>query len=209
MEDALKDIFFDNQLDTVFPDIRTFINVFVKYNDHLWEKYRKGEIKKEILRFKRFDLTLQDYGVKDVILAKKLGEDYIQITPTKTALVPHSREILEYLKAKYHLHIITNGFTEVQLPKLQRCHIDHFFEWVVTSETSGFHKPSPEAFGYSLSKANARKEESLMVGDDLDIDILGAKKFGLDQIYFNPRKIPHKCKVTHEVSSLLDIKKIL
>ncbi len=209
MIDALRDIFFDYNLDSFFPDITTFINTFIKHNDYLWEKYRLGELKKDVLRFKRFDLTLRDYGVNEQLMAKKMGEEYIRITPTKTALVPHTREVLEYLSPKYKLHIISNGFDEVQFPKLEKCHIAKYFDKVITSETSGYHKPCPEAFGYSLSTANARKEESLMIGDDLEIDIVGAKKFGMDQIFFNRHKVPHKMKPTYEVNDLLEIMKIL
>ncbi len=209
MTDALRDIFFDFNLDSVFPDINTFIATFTKNNDYLWEKYRLGELKKDILRFKRFDMTLRDYGVNEPLIAKKIGDEYIRITPLKTALVPNAREVLEYLKPKYKLHIITNGFDEVQFPKLQKCHIAEYFDKVVTSETSGYHKPCPEAFGYALSSVNARKEESVMVGDDLEIDIAGAKKFGMDQIFFNRHSLAHKIKATHEILNLLEIKKIL
>ncbi|MHC1705594.1 MAG: YjjG family noncanonical pyrimidine nucleotidase [Tenuifilaceae bacterium] len=209
MMDALRDIFFDFNLDSVFPDVTTFVTTFTKHNDYLWEKYRLGELKKDILRFKRFELTLKDYGVNEQLVAKKMGEEYIRITPNKTALIPHTREVLEYLKPKYKLHIITNGFNEVQFPKLEKCHIADYFDRVITSENSGYHKPCPEAFGHSLSSANAKKEESIMIGDDLEIDIVGAKKFGIDQIYFNKNKIPHKVKPTYEISSIMEIKTIL
>lgn len=209
MLDALRDIFFDYNLDSVFPDITTFINSFTKHNDYLWEKYRKGELKKDILRFKRFDLTLKDYGLNDQLLAKRIGDEYLKITPTKTALIPFTRDVLEYLSLKYKLHIISNGFDEVQYPKLEKCYIAKYFDKVLTSESSGYHKPCPEAFGHALSSANARKEESIMIGDDLEIDIVGAKRFGIDQVFFNRHTIPHKVKPTHEIHSLLELKKIL
>ncbi len=208
-EDALRDIFFDYQLDTVFPNILTFINTFTKHNDYLWEKYLKGELTKDVLRYKRFEVTLVDYGLNNTRLAKTLGEEYLKIMPLKTALVPGTRELLEYLSEKYKLHIISNGFNEVQFPKLERCHIEHYFEWVVTSEDAGYHKPDPRVFGHSLSKANAKKEESIMVGDDFEKDVEGAKKFGMDQIYFNPENKPRKFKATYEVQSLRDIMTIL
>jgi len=209
MIDALRDVFFDFNLNIVFPDIQTFINTFTRHNDYLWEKYRLGELKKDILRFKRFDLTLRDYGVNDQILAKEMGDEYIRITPTKTALIPQAREMLEYLSPKYKLYIISNGFNEVQFPKLEKCHIAKYFEKVITSETSGYHKPCLEAFGYSLSSVNAKKNESIMIGDDLEIDIIGAKKFGIDQVYFNRYKKSHKAKPTHEIHSLIELNKIL
>jgi len=209
MVDALREIFFEFNLDSSFPNVNTFIKCFSKHNEYLWEKYRKGELKKDVLRFKRFDLTLKDYGVNDLLLAKRIGDEFIRITPTKTALVPHAREVLDYLSPKYKLHIISNGFNEVQFPKLETCHIAKYFDKVITSEISGYHKPCPEAFGYSLSSANAKKVESIMIGDDLEIDVLGAKKFGMDQVYVNPNKLVHKSKPTYEIQSLLELKKIL
>ncbi|HPF93544.1 MAG TPA: HAD-IA family hydrolase [Tenuifilaceae bacterium] len=107
------------------------------------------------------------------------------------------------------LHIITNGFNEVQFTKLELCGLSSYFTKVITSEISGYHKPRPEAFGYTLSSANARKAESIMIGDDLEADILGAKAFGIDQIFFNPNREQHGHSVTHEITSLLELKKIL
>lgn len=209
MRDALVDIFVTHKLDVAFPDPDTFIDCFNRNNHYLWDKYLKGELTKDVLRYKRFEITLSEYGIESKDLAETIGDEYLTIMPQKTALIPGTRETLEYLAGRYKLHVISNGFKEVQLPKLQRSNIDHYFEWVVTSEHSGFHKPDKRAFGYALSKANARKSESIMVGDDLEIDIIGAKKFGMDQIYFNPNKNPHQTKVTFEVRELAEITKIL
>lgn len=209
MRDALVDIFETHKLDEAFPDAGTFIECFNRNNHYLWDKYLKGELSKDVLRYKRFEMTLLEFGIKSEYLAKTLGDEYLTVMPQKTALIPGTPETLDYLSSRYTLHVISNGFKEVQLPKLQRCKIDKYFEWVVTSDHSGYHKPDKRAFGYALSKANARKSESIMVGDDLDIDIIGAKKFGIDQIYFNPNKNPHQTKVTFEVRELTEITKIL
>lgn len=207
--DALHDIFFDHQLDLIFPNFDAFMKSYTKNNDYLWIKYRKNELPKEILRFKRFEMTLSDYGEANLKLAKTLGEEYLQVMPLKTATIPGSRELLEYLHPNYSLYVLSNGFSEVQTPKLKRCHLDNFFDRVITSEALGFHKPDKRAFGQALSIVNARKEDSIMIGDELDVDILGARKFGIDQIYFNPFKIKHRERVTHEVTQLLQIKDIL
>jgi len=209
MRDALAEIYVNHKLDLAFPNPDTFIDCFNRNNHYLWDKYLKGELTKEVLRYKRFEITLAEYGIESKPLAETIGDEYLTIMPLKTALIPGTRETLDYLANRYKLHVISNGFKEVQLPKLQRSNIDKYFEWVVTSEHSGFHKPDKRAFGYALSKANARKGESIMIGDDLEIDILGAKKFGMDQIYFNPKSNPHQAKVTFEVRELVEIKKIL
>jgi len=130
-------------------------------------------------------------------------------SPKRTALVPHTYEVLEYLSSKYHLHIITNGFNEVQFTKLKACGIDKFFDMVITSEMSGAHKPQEQAFSHSIASAKAKKYECLMVGDDLEVDIMGAKRFGIDQVYFNPSCKPHDEDVTFEIKSLKELKAIL
>lgn len=206
---TLMDLFEKYNLQTHFPDYESFHNTFNKHNNRLWEEYRKGNLKKEILRWKRFDLTLGEFGFRDETIAAQIGEDYVTESPKKTALIPHSNEILDYLHSKYRLHIITNGFNEVQFTKLKLCGIDKYFDKVITSEISGYHKPRPEAFGYTLSAANAKKAESIMIGDDMEIDILGAKNFGMDQIFFNPEQLNHSEKITHEVKSLREIMQIL
>lgn len=206
---TLEQMFEMNNLARVFSSKEQFISHFTQNNEYLWEKYRKNEITKDVLRFKRFHSTLKEVGVDDDILAQKLDSDYLQILPTNNALIDGTAELLEYLHSKYYLHILSNGFCEVQSPKLEKSGIRGYFTWVITSEQSGFHKPDKRAFGFALSKANAKKSESIMVGDDIEIDILGAKKFGIDQIYLNPAKKRHSERFTYEVQNLLQIKNIL
>jgi putative hydrolase of the HAD superfamily len=206
---TLIDIFDRHELNKSIPDYDTFINSFVVINNKLWGWYQDGKMKKEVLRYKRFELTLNEYGIKNKDLAAVIGQEYIDESPKKTALMPHTIESLDYLFPKYKLHIITNGFNEVQFTKLKLCGLDKYFDKVITSEISGYHKPKPEAFGYTLSSANAKKEESIMIGDDLENDILGAKDFGINQIYFNPEGLPHNESLTHEIRSLKELKEIL
>ena len=206
---TLEEIFYRHKLDRAFGDFNNFFETFMGHNERLWDHYRKGNMKKEILRFKRFDLTLRDVGIKDEILAQVIGDEYITESPLKTALIPHAIEVLDYLNGKYGLHIITNGFNEVQFSKLKLCGLDKYFQKVITSEMSGYHKPRPEAFGYSLSAANAKKAESLMIGDDLEIDILGAKNFGMDQVFYNADGVKHNEELTFEINTLQELMNIL
>ncbi|HSH50530.1 MAG TPA: YjjG family noncanonical pyrimidine nucleotidase, partial [Bacteroidales bacterium] len=180
-----------------------------KHNERLWKIYRDGKIKKSVLIFKRFALTLEEFGVKDEGLAKIIGQDYIKISPTKKRIFPGTYETLEYLKNKYNLYIITNGFNEVQFTKLKNSKLDKYFIKIFTSENAGVQKPNAKIFEHALKSVNARKKESVMIGDDLDIDIIGAKKFGLDQVYFNPQEKKHSEDITHEISSLKELQNIL
>ena len=209
MKITLKEIFQKYKLDNHIASADDFIEVFNKNNDRLWGWYQKGQMKKDVLRYKRFELTLNDFGIKDKDLAQVIGEEYINESPKKTALIPHTKEVLDYLFPKYQLHIITNGFNEVQFTKLKLCGIESYFGRVITSEVSGYHKPKAEAFGYPLSSVNAKKKESIMIGDDLVNDIIGAKRFGMDQVYLNLNKLKHNENPTFEISSLSELIDIL
>ncbi len=207
--ETLTDIFYKYKLDEKIESPEVFIKKYKEINEELWAKYRTGEIKKEFLRNQRFLLSLQHFGINDSSLAESFGTDYIEISPTKTILFPNTVKTLEYLSQKYTLHIITNGFKEVQHVKLKNNKLDKYFDKVITSETVGYQKPNAKIFQHSLSTSNAKKEESLMIGDDLKIDILGAKSFGMNQVFFNTINTKHNEKVTHEITDLKELTEFL
>lgn len=191
------------------PDYESFTKVYKKHNDKLWALYREGEIKKEVLSVKRFELTLQDFGINDHKLAEQIAKHYVSASPLKVNLFPFTHEILSYLGPNYQLHLITNGFEEVQEKKLDSGDLRKYFKGIITSEEAGVKKPENGIFHYALKKVNADIEESLMIGDDLDVDIAGAKDFGMDQMFVNHDKVDHGETVTFEVFSLEEIKEVL
>lgn len=167
-------------------DFEAFYKNYLAHNETLWNRYRLGKIKQDELRLKRMWLSLLDFKIADEALAKEMSKLFLQMLPTRTLLFPHTMEVLNYLKAKgYTMHIITNGFEEVQLGKLQNCGLTAFFQHVITSEGSNSLKPRPEIFQYAMSKAGANVAESLMIGDGPDIDIAGAASVGMDSVYVN------------------------
>ena len=186
-----------------------FIRKYKIHNERLWGLYRTDKIRKEDLRRERFLLTMQDYGIDDFQLAEDFGLAYIEESPYKTELFPFSFEVLEYLKEKYILHIITNGFEEVQHIKLEASKLDVYFDVIITSEQVGVKKPNSKIFEFALEKANALAKESIMIGDDLKVDVLGAKNVGMTAIYYNPKKIKHQEKIKFEISCLSQIMEIL
>ena len=207
--ETIEELFYRYRLDRTIHNPRDFIDVFHQVNLELWGFYRKGEMTKEILRTKRFRLSLARFGITNDNLAEKIGDDYLEISPTKTLLVPHARKVLDYLQAGYRLHIITNGFLTTQQLKLKNCRLEKYFQSLTTSEVVGFNKPRIEIFHQALTSVNARKKESLMIGDDLEVDVLGARRYGMDQVFLNRDKIVHKDPVTYEIKSLLALKDIL
>jgi len=190
-------------------NVDVFIDNYKMHNEHLWELYRDGKVEKDVLRSSRFKLTLQDFGIDDSRLASELGDQYIQKCPLKKNVFPFTYEVLDYLKEKYHLHIITNGFEEVQYVKLEQSKLLHYFEQIVTSEQVGVKKPNPEIFRHALVKAFCKPDESVMIGDDLPVDILAAKAMGMHQVYFNPEKIAHQESIDFEISCLSQLQELL
>lgn len=209
-EVAFERIYEKYQLkDLGIPNAHEFHLVYHPLNEKLWELYRANQITKDELNRTRFLKPLEHYGIHDVALADHLSEDYVYWSPRIVRLVPGTMELLEYLKPKYHLHLITNGFQEVQHTKLSGSGMEPYFETLTVSEEVGVKKPNPEIFKYGLQKAHATPEESLMIGDEMEVDIDGARATGMDQIFFNPSGENANGKRTYEVRNLLEIKKIL
>ena len=186
-----------------------FFELYKKNNVALWGKYREGKVTKKFLNVHRFDITFNQFGINDRAFAGRFASDYLLNSPLKKALFPNVREVLEYLKGKYTLHIITNGFEEVQKTKLEANDLNKYFATVTTSEEAQAKKPNKVIFELAFKKAKAKPEESLMIGDDLDVDILGARNVGMDQVYCNYENIPHNGQVTFEVREISEIKNTL
>ena len=186
-----------------------FIQTYHVINASFWEQYATGTISKQALRYQRFLKTLQHFNLKDYSLSYELSRLYTKIAPEKPLLQPKAYELLTYLKPKYTLYIITNGFEDAQFIKLKSSQIAHFFTHVITPELAGSKKPNKAIFDYSLQLAKANCKEALMIGDNLQIDILGARAANIDQVYLNLHKTTHLETITFEIKSLIELKDIL
>jgi putative hydrolase of the HAD superfamily len=207
---TFREIFEKHQLRSHgISHLHKFTEVYTRINDMLWGLYRENKIKKEVLNIRRFELTLQEFGLDNLILATHIAEDYVALSPLKTILFPYSREALNYLKTGYSLHIITNGFEEVQQKKLDVCDLRKYFATITTSEEAGVKKPETGIFELALEKAGAKANESLMIGDDLQVDMAGARLIGMDTLFFNPQRHLHQDDLDHEVHSWHEVMKIL
>jgi len=194
-------------------DFDKFHKNYITHNEKLWERYRNGYIKQEELRVKRMWLTLLDFKIADEELAKELSIRFLDLLPTRTILFPYTKEILQYLKDKgYVLHLITNGFERTQYNKLLYSGLTPFFKEVITSEGSGSLKPGKEIFEFAFQKCCASPGESIMIGDSVEADIMGAINAGIDQVYVNHLgiEIPGTIgvKPTYTVNSLKELEKI-
>jgi putative hydrolase of the HAD superfamily len=195
-------------------DFHLFYRNYLSHNERLWERYRNGYIKQDDLRVKRMWLSLLDFKIADEKLAKEMSVRFLEMLPTRTILFPYTREILQYLvDRKYVLHLITNGFEKTQHSKLKYSGLNEYFQEVITSEGSNSLKPQVEIFTYALKKAGAVAEESIMIGDTVEVDVLGAYNAGIDQVHVNHltrEVVPFRDKLTatYTVYSLQELEAI-
>ncbi len=186
-----------------------FLSLYKKINDELWSDYRQHKITKNELRVQRFYQTLLAFDYSSPLLAEKMADYYVNHSPYKTALFPGAIETLNCLNRKYDLHIISNGFTEVQHIKLSKSKIKGFFKEIVLSEEVGVNKPHSEIFRYILNKLKTTPQQTVMIGDNIEADMKGAAAVGIPQILFNPKKIRHNFKPTYEITALPELQSIL
>lgn len=190
-------------------DFDKFLEVYIPLNLKYWRLFREDKISKEELRYRRLHDVFEklNYSVTDELI-HQISEDYIKYLSDYNFLIEGALEILEYLKLKYQLHIITNGFKEVQHKKIIKSGIRDFFNLVVTSESVGLKKPNPKIFDFALQEVNAEPEKCVMIGDSLEADVKGAIDMKMQAIFYNPNKeigIPN----VQSISSLLEIKQFL
>jgi putative hydrolase of the HAD superfamily len=209
-EETKKELFkVLNLQDRGIESYEKFREKYVAINLALWALYREDKIAKDDLNFRRFYDTLCILGVDDRKLGEAMASGFIEGISATTHLFPFAIETLEYLCKKYPLHVITNGFEEVQFSKLKNSGMNRYFSSVITSEEAGSKKPDAEIFKYSLRKTGALANESLMIGDDLEVDMAGARRMGIDQLYVNHQKKQHAETVTMEVFGLEEIMGLL
>ncbi|MBC8048188.1 MAG: noncanonical pyrimidine nucleotidase, YjjG family [Fimbriimonadaceae bacterium] len=174
-------------------------------NENLWHAYSFGNATREEVRLHRFLYTLDDFGVTDYAIAMQMADHYVHHTKNQTDLLPYTVEILDHLQNAYQLHIITNGFNEVQYFKLKNCSIDRYFKTVTTAEEAKCLKPDKRIFEIALQKAYALAAESLYIGDTPTVDGAGSINAGMQFIFFNPDK-KENSKGYFQIHSLEELK---
>jgi len=196
------------ELNNINVNLDEFIEVYEPINIHYWKLYREEKIDKASLRYGRLKdaFNMLNIKVKSGMIYK-LSDDYISYLPTFNHLFDGAIEILDYLHIKYKLHIITNGFKEVQAIKMSSSGLDEFFDIVLCSEDVGVNKPNPKVFELALELANAKNTESVMIGDNYDADIVGAENVGMKTIFFNPTHtiVDSNTKQIYQLSELIEI----
>ena len=190
-------------------DTEKFIEIYVPINQACWKLYQVDKITHEELRYNRLKQSFDamNYTVSDVEI-DRISHDYIAFLPHNNLLFEGAVEVLDYLKPKYNLHIITNGFAEVQERKISNSGLGKYFKTITNSEMAGVKKPHPTIFEFAVSLAKTNKENAIMIGDCIDADVRGALDFGMEAILFDEKEI-HEVEGIQKINSLLELKKIL
>lgn len=205
-EETLYELYHSYQLrDLGLHSPDRFIEVYTQNNHQLWADYHVGKITKQKLRETRFSKTFLDLGLSPELIPERFEDDYVTICPSKTNLFPKAHETLYYLKERYSLHLISNGFKESTEQKVNNNGLDIYFENVVISEVVGFNKPDRAIFNHALTLANAGIAESIMIGDSIEADIRGAQDYGMKAIYFNPERKEKPEDVQQEINCLSEL----
>lgn len=210
---ALRELFEDQHFERWFPDPDLFYEEYWRANIDLWGRYARGEITRDYLIVERFRYPLSfGQGMEPTEeYCRRVGDIFLDFCSNKPGLVEGARELMEYLCARgYRMHMCSNGFHEVQYKKLHACGLECFFDSVILSEDAGYNKPSPEYFDYAFRVTGAARETTLMIGDNFQTDILGAKRAGLSTAFFNRfPEFPAPEPVDYEFTALRQLHEIL
>ena len=210
---ALHELFNELGLNRWFPDPDVFYHEYWLKNIDLWSRYAREEITRDYLIVERFRYPLSfGQGLEPTeAYCREAGDRFLELCSNKPGLLDGAQKLMDYLRERgYRMHMCSNGFHEVQYKKLRACGLYDYFDTVILSEDAGFNKPSPQFFEYAFSKSGANRDTTLMIGDNFQTDILGAKQAGLDTAFYNRfPEYPAPEPVTYEVSSLRELMEIL
>ena len=209
-KECLNEIYDDYGYKKYYESFEDYYNVYMPSNHHLWGLYREGIINKDELIVERFLVPVREFGIDDAEYAIKLSDDFLERTTLRTQLVDGTMELLEYLKPKYKMHILSNGFREVQYKKIENSGLTPYFDKIILSDEIGINKPHVDFFNHALETTNSHPSETLMIGDSWEADILGAYNSNIHQLWYNPEELePIGFAPTYCVKTLKEIKEIL
>ena len=211
--DAYREVYAFMEYGRWFRSFEHYYEIYWARNKELWVLYADSKITKEQLNAERYTHPLRVMGVPDAdAVGARFWEESMKRLPLGARLMPHAREVLEYLKPRYRIYILSNGFAELQSRKMQSAGIAHYFDGVVLSEDIGVNKPHRAIFDHALRVAGVTADRALMIGDNYEVDIKGACGAGIDQVFYNVAGLDISGEVlipTHTIGSLLELKEIV
>lgn len=207
---ALQELYDYFSLGDYFDSIDDFTVPYWTANIELWGQYSKGEIERDYLIVERFRRPLScGKGLTPTReYCLEVSDKFLDFCSCKENLIPGAREFLDYVHGKYRLHLCSNGFHEVQYKKLNASDTARYFDTIILSEDAGVNKPNPLFFEYALEKSGADKASTVMIGDNYNTDILGARSAGIEQIYFNKWNESHIAEDKDLVCEVKDLREL-
>jgi len=208
--EALSKIFDLFELKSRIPNKRGFIADYKRINERMWLQYRQGSLTKDELRILRFTESFSKYGILDNTMTTSFADAYLTLCPRLTRIFPNTIETLKDLKSRGKgLHIISNGFSEVQSIKLEQSGLIHFFDTVICSDELGVSKPDSRIFKHALTLSGANPIKSVMIGDHLRSDVLGASANGMLAVLFDPKDAHKNLIGVTKIRDLAELKTML
>jgi YjjG family noncanonical pyrimidine nucleotidase len=209
--DSLREIFERYDLPGLgVVSCEEFITTFSRVNLAMWKLFDQGTQPHSYIREHRFRIVFEELSVEVPACCTQLGATYLELLPQKKHLLDGALEVLDFAASRgLGLHVVTNGFDQIQTTKMESAGILHYFDQVVTNDRAQAKKPDPRIFAFTLENAGARPHECLMIGDNWEADILGAKRFGLDTVYYNPDGLTFAEVPTHDIRHLSELQYLL
>lgn len=207
--ETLTDLFDRFRIAEYDITLNFFLETFHRVNRDLWDRYDRGLIDQSVIRHERFAKVFDACGIDDMSRTPEFSVSFLKELPLKKNLLPQALDVLEYLKPRYTMTIVTNGFEDVQSRKIASAGIAHYFAHVITSQRAGNKKPSAEIFRFALQHSGHQAEDAVMIGDNPLTDIAGAKAAGMDAILYNPKGTSHESTDVHEIRELKQLLQIL
>lgn len=206
---CMKEIYEEFEIRKYYPTFDEFFEVYHANNSRSWSDYAKGLVDKQTLLNTRFVKPFEQFPDVDPEYQKQMSVSFLSKVVLKGAHIEGAKDLLDYLKPKYKLVMLSNGFSELQYKKVESAGFSAYFDEIILSDVVGANKPHPDIFAYALNKVGATAEETIMIGDNVLADIEGAKNSNIDQLWFNPKNKEADFSPTHTVQHLDEIKNIL
>lgn len=183
-----------------------YAETYREINARLWASFEQGQTAAARLRTSRFELLFDALDLPGD--AEAFSSSYLENLSQGTDLIDGAEEVVRTLYGKVGLALITNGFAEVQRPRLARSALRSYFSDPVISEEVGAAKPDSRIFDVVFQRmAGPSKADVLMVGDSLVSDIQGGNNYGIDTCWFNPLSKPNSLdvKANYEIEHLSEL----
>ena len=191
------------------PITEEIISTYSAINQTWWERFEKGEIKKQEIFVGRFRDLIAHFGFEGD--PTKMSEDYFEFLSQGSDMIDGADKVLKYVKEQgYTVCITTNGMSRTQYRRIDNCAIKQYFDYIFVSEDAGHQKPEKEYFEYAMANSPEKdKSKILVIGDSMSSDILGGINFGVDTCWLNPKGNAEQFKTTYEIANIMQICDIL